>query len=666
MGRTFHPLAIATITAVLGACNGSQKPVKGPEPPAPTSVDGTPAPAPDGGGSADLAPVPEIGELIVHVRWKSPAATIAQMARFAKQPGSAADTMVHEIAAGFLSEAIGGKVKADQFADVVAADAPIDIIVVADTSKNAQVPAMIAAWSVGLSSLDRALAASKGEPKKLAGGAFKIGTSQKWGAPCAVAPSVGRSPARLVCTEKDKNLEKVTGYLTRNVAALPDPASDIHGEVKLRGLLDKYGRSWANQARGLPILADELKLKIPVFDDAVAEAAAALASEAGNILADADGVVLDAKLDEQRGLTVSATLKFADKKSWIVQTILDGSDQAGAAPDLFWNAPKDADTLSYSHGGDPARWEPILRVGRGLIEGGLEHENVATAGDRKAIAGLLKLPFKKNAVTVMASGHFDDQPGTKNAVQDIANAALGWSIIGVDDKPAVLKAYFDEAVKTYNRQSLQSWFKKEMGAEDSKHLPIAKTGKAPAALGKDSMAIEITVPAIPEIPQGGPTPPDQGKPKTVDVKAYILIMGDGDRTWLGFAADRDGLAKLMAQAKGATPGADTIASNAALGRFKNEKHSALTVTSIEGLVGMLKPGLMATMRAAPGAPNELQQILAIIEKMPNKGTSLIVGSGDVNAGSKPTLTVGIEVPKGAVEDAAYLITSGMQMAARSP
>jgi hypothetical protein len=660
-----RPLYAGMFAVAVGACNGSQGSVKHPEGPAPTSVEGTPTKPGDAVlPGTSLEPVPELGEVVLHVRWKNPAATLDTVARYAKLPGDLADRMPRDITREFLSEAIRDKVKVDELAEIVAADAPIDAVLVADLSKPGQVPKLMPAWSIGLTSLDRALQASKGEPKKLANGAYKIGTKQKWGDPCAVAPAMGKAPVRLVCTDSDKDLERITAYVARNVAARPDAQSDLHGELELRGLVDKYGRQWANMARGLPILAEEIKIKIPIFDEAVKEAATALGAEAGELLADAQGAVLDANLDEQRGLTVDLELKFAGKRSWVVQTMLDGADTAGVAPDLFWHAPKGSDSLSYNRTGDPARWDPVLRIGRALIEGGLEYAQVAAPADRKALAALLKSPLKKNAVMVVASGHVDSQGGGKNPVQDIANATMGWTLIGIDDKPAAIRAWLDELVKAYNRAGLQQWIKKEMGAEDAKHLPIVKVGKAPAALGKDSMAIEITVPGVPDPTDMKPVDDPDAKQKTVDIKGYVLLMGDGERTWVGVAADRDALTKVMVMAKGATPGGDTIAASndAALQRFRNEKHAAVSLTSIEGIVGMIKPGLLATMRAAPGGARELEQIVQILESMPNKGKSLITAVADVDAGGKPSVTVRFQAPRQSLEDVGYLVMQGLMMA----
>ncbi len=121
------------------------------------------------------------------------------------------------------------------------------------------------------------------------------------------------------------------------------------------------------------------------------------------------------------------------KKSWIASSIAEGADTSGPPPAIFWRAPGDSDSASYGHAADAARYDGILRVLRGLLEGKLAKENVGTEADRKALASLLAFPIGKNTNFVIASGHWSTPPAQGRAgatgrpgPDELVRSMLGW------------------------------------------------------------------------------------------------------------------------------------------------------------------------------------------------------------------------------------------------
>jgi hypothetical protein len=631
------------------------------------AVDGTPGP----GGvvvsdaatndSYDRTPVPAPGELVLHFRWKNPGSTVTTAAGFANLPAGMVNAPLQAMVTGAIDEAVGSAVNAEELAKVVDLDAPIDMVAVADISKPSPVPEPMMGWSVGLTSLDAALATSRGKPEQLADGVWRVGTAEKWAASCAVAAAAGKAKARLVCVERKRHLKKMASYMARNVATMPEPAGDMHASLNLRGVLNKYGRMWSNQARGLPIIAEELKNGVPIFDKAIIEAANALAVEAGGLIADADSVHIDWALDSTRGMTSKMEIRFAGSKSWLVQRMLDGADQKGPPPAMFWHLPNKTDAASYARAGDPDRWTPVVKNVQSLLEGMLEGEKIGTAGDRRALAALLRLPTKKFAASVQASGHLDSPPaGAPPQMADMMDSMLGWNLVGIEDEPKAMKAWLNDAVRAYNRPTLQRLVKKEMGS-DAKHLPRVRTIGAPRELGAGALAIEITIPKIDdpmaELNMGGPPPMGTKPPKakTIDVKFHVVLMGDNGRTWLGMGADLKGLTKVMATVKGKTPGPDTIANRREWAMLKSTRHNVVSVTSLEGFLGALQPIIdMATSMAPGSVSGPLNKGLAALKKMPNRGKTPIVLSADTQPGAKPSMKVEMKVLTGTLEDLGFL------------
>ncbi len=660
-------IAILLSTLGLAACD-TPPPA---EPPQPGNVmvddDGRQVVA-GAAGNYDVSPVAEPGEMVMHLRWKAPAATLATLAGFANLPAASVNTHTRTLVAAAIDEAVGNAVDAERLAPLVHVDAPLDMVGVADTKRSRQVPDPMFAWSIGLTSVEAALETSRGKPRELQSGVWRIGTASEWGPSCAIAASAGTTPGRLVCVEERRHLEPMVAYMARNVAAMPSQPADVHAEIRLRGLLDKYGRTWANQARGLPIIAEEFKLGIPAADQAMLDAAEALAKEAGALIHDADTIVADVSLDAQKGIAITSELRFAGAQSWTVQTMVDGAELASAPPDLFWRLPIQSETVAWGRAGDPARYTDILSTTRAIADGLMAKEKFGTAADRKAITGLLRSVSQKHAVYATASGHFDDGK-SQGAFRDMIDATVGWHIVGVEEPAAELRKYLNELVQVYNRPSLQTLMKKEMGS-DAKHLPKVSVVPAPRGLGGGSLDIKILVPQVEDpmsamsgmMPSPDGAPPDSSKPALVDIEAHILLMSDGNRTWIGFATDRERLAALMEAAKGETAGAATISKKTSLSSIKSAKHNAMSVSSLDGLIGTVKPSLMMFVTSGLGMQSISQQILDALQKMPHKGQTPIVFAGDVKAGAKPSVKVSAHIPRETLVDVGHLVNQAMTIA----
>ncbi|HHH30503.1 MAG TPA: hypothetical protein ENK57_19475, partial [Polyangiaceae bacterium] len=436
MSRTRRLAGSIFLTAALAGCGPPAAPPE--TPPGGTVVDdggGTVVADAAGGKDYDTSPVEAPGELVLHLRWKNPGATIANAAGFASLPPAMVNSNLRTSVQEILDEIISGDVNPERMSGVVDLEAPIDMVGVADLKGRGPAPEPMMGWSIGLTSVDGALAASKGEPAKLGPGVWKIGTDNRWGSKCAVSAAAGKSPARLVCVEKKRDLEKLAAYVARNVAAMPEPAEDVSATLNLRGVLDKYGRKWANMARGAPVFAKEFENGVPAFDQALMDIANALAVEAGGLINDADSVRVAVSLDPNEGLVSKLEFRFAGSKSWSVQTMLDGADKRGPAPDHFWMLPASSEWVTFGRAGNPARWEPIFDTLSSLVEGLLEGEKIGTPGDRKAIAKLIRLPTGKYAASVAANGHFKSATGKDSGFNDVIDATVGWQVVGVDGDP---------------------------------------------------------------------------------------------------------------------------------------------------------------------------------------------------------------------------------------
>ncbi len=643
-------LGKASLALMVVAC-GSTPPATN-TPPPPTSQPSVVASAPPpvaAEARTVLAEAAAPGDIVVQIRWKQPRDTISTLAAYAGLRQEFVDAGVKGAMHDVVRQLLKDKVNAEELTALVDADAPIDLVVAVDA--QATRPEAYFGVSIGVTSLQKALATSNGKPKKLAEDVWQLGSEDSWGAPCALLASTGRTPARIVCGDRGRDLTTLGPYMARTLPAQDLPGGDIHGEVRLRGLLDKYGQQIAAQAKGLPQLAEDAKIGVAAFDEALMDAAAAIGDEAGPLARDLDTITIDGKVDAQNGLAISAKLGFAGKSSWLVQTLIDGADLADVGPDVFWRAPKGAATGAYGVTGDPSRFDGVLKIARSMLEGKLTEANVATDADRKAIAALVRMTGAKHVALSTSNGYFDDAGGN-SAFVALVNGMIGWHLIGVDQEPKDAIAYLNEAVKVYNRPTLAAWLKKELGS-DAKFLPTVKTVPAPAALGAGALDVEIAVDNI-EDPLAHIAGQPRAKPKTLKLSGHILVMGDGKRTWIGMAADRDKLAKLMAGAKGATPGADTLSSLATLGAFKRDKHNGAAFLTLAGTLGMVKPFQALLAQAPASVAGPANKFIALLGQLPNKGATPIVVATDVTDGAKPSTSFTVSVPKEALYDIGFV------------
>ena len=667
------------------ACGGTPTPPPKQPPPTEQSGAGTKIAAePEAGGpevAADVSPVPAPAEIVGTLRWKNPAASMAALANYAKMPAGFVDANVRAGIKEMLHDKLSELVDPGPFAEAVATDAPLDVVLAVDTKGTQPKPLMATAF--GLSSLRGALGALKSKPKPVGPGMWQLGSEESWGPRCVIAAAAGRAPARMVCGDRMEEVVRLAPFMARTMPTQPDGPADISLDVHLKGLSQKYGQMLANQARGLPMLAEELKLNIPGFDKAVDEAATALAEEAAALIFDVDAIKLDLTVDAQRGAVVSGKLGFAGKKSWLVGTMVEGANLAGPAPEAMWRLPKDTETLSWGHMGDPGRYTKILANLQALLQGGLEKLKFASPADHAAMAKLLRLPFGKDVATVAATGHFSGatavKAGAGSFFDRLFGSSIGWSVMGVEENSTALRAYLSEAVQVYNRPTLQAAIKKEMHS-DAKYLPIVKTVPAPGSLGAGSLDIEVRIPNVedpmaeaargpmavpppPPVGHGGPKAPKPvkaAKVPTTNITFHVLLMADGQRTWIGFGVDREALAKLMATVKGTGPAADGIETRPGMLAFKRGRHVSGGMLTLQSVIGAIKPGLSMAMQMG-GASPEVQQILTLLEQLPNKGMTPMIMVGDATEGGAPSTSFEMTIPRESLEDVGYIVRNVMSL-----
>jgi len=661
-------LSLLAASFVLGC--GSSPPVE-PTTPAnkPQEVAG---PAPTNTVAAqtayDLSPVPEPQDVIAFGQWKSPAATMSALSSCAALPQEALMGVSEGGVREILREVVSSSVDLRALGATVALDAPV--FAVAALEPPSKRPGAFVAFSMGLTSMDRAKAAAEsgGPVTELGPGLFRI--ASRSGTTCVIAVSAGSTPARLVCGPKEKDISALAPYLTRTLPASPAAGSDIHFELRVVPAEARFGSMLRQQVVALPVLAQaEFSIGEPKFDRAVVDAATGISDEVVAFVSDADKISVDVAMDPDKCLAASASLAMRSKSSWIGGLMGDRPDRAGPPPAIFWRAPKDSAAVFYGRGADPKRFTPILRTARLLLEGVLSRAGVGSAADHRALSDLIDIPLSPYVDTVSASGRnpmVEPKAGAKLTPQQQMDALLdgwiGWTMVGYEEGPANISKQVRKIADVYARKGFQDPLKKELGPEASKLLPKIKASRGPAALGADSLDLSIK---LDKLPAKLLKLKDAKDKDVVNIELHMLLMSDGkSRTWMAVGAGKpDALVKRLLSVKTSAPEAGTIAARTDLEPLRRGAHMGGGFVSLGPIVQSLQGsmGLVGGMARGLGGRSgredpKIERLMRALSTLPHRGeTPMFLTTSVTGTADAPKGEVAVSVSKSAFEDLGWLI-----------
>lgn len=671
----------------------------------------------------DLSPVKEPADIIGAARWKNPMATLGGLAgcggvdpRFVEGNGKLlADLLLRGL--------FGEDIDTSQLASVVALDTPIDAVASLDPSPKRR--AAFGAVAFGLASLERARGAVEGAAVEVAPGMWRVGNKDNTSATCVIAAAAGSAPARLICAERDRDVMALGPYLARNVPIMSIPGPDLHGELRFSPFVSRFGDEMRQGLKGVPVLLEsQATIDEPKFDRAITAAAGAIQAELTALLGDLDKISFDLAVDPSTCLKATGELALKGRASWLAGTMTDRVDRAGPPPAIFWRAPKDSSAVFYARSSDPARFADVLQTLRDLAEGAMTKLNVGKPADRKAVVDLIQMPFSKNANSVQATGFFSEpapaaskptasKPAASSLQQTIEstmNSFMGWSLFGVDEGPEQLSKMLKRFVDAYTKQvalatarekaearakdpkgrALWELSEKELEAREKKlpprslltylldeadlevkTLPTMKLVKAPAALGKDALDIEIKIADLP-LPDddlraldGSGRPDPKKKKETLTLTFHVLLMADGGTTWLAFGQNQADLVKRLLSVKTGAPDTDTLATRAGLEPLRTGKLMSGGFVTLSPITKMATAVTGAVLTLAPGGmPPQVNEIMRMLQALPHRGETPIFFTSEVTGGDAPRSSMSFSVPKAAMEDIGALVMGGVKLAAQ--
>lgn len=576
------------------------------------------------GDAPDLSPVAAPGDLFLVGRLKNPAAVMDVVSSWAKLP------------IDWRRELSKAEPGVDQ---VLHWDAPVEVAVALDPSGRGDVPQPFAVVSVGLRGLQPALDMVRrgGESvRQIRAGVYRVGR----GSPnCAMAAAVGAAPARLVCGDREEDVDALLAYATRGLPNENLGTADMRIEVRAEPWRRRYAAE-LRQAKTLatPFVLRKMSLDDARFDRPLADAVHALTDEALGLVEDIDIVRMDASMNKGRGVAEATFFaKFRGSNSWVVTTLAETSARANTAPEAFFRLPKDATAASYTVGADPKRAEPIRRNLAELLDGFLAHAKVPKRLRDQSVA-LLDESWTTESGSVYARGEIPAAATRSEKSSDLQReqmrVGVGWHIAAIEEPMKKYKGYFDRVLKLYGDRQLRSLVEKEAHIKANEWPKLRARGGRGLPAG--SVVYELTIPGemFMDYPDdGGAAKP--GKP----MSAVLILVPDGNRTWFGVSADEKHLTDRLNAAKKADA-ASTLASREGLAQMKSRKAVSQGFLSLMTVLGSVRSGMSGFMGS--GASKEVERVF---NSMPHHGETPMLTSFTVTKGSAPTMHWTMTVPK---------------------
>ena len=558
MRRWRSAYSVLASFGLLVACGGARQVA----PPAQAAtVVATPATDAD---EPELSPVEAPADLVMVARWQAPAATVDTVIQWAGMPlpwRSLLDRSVPDAARG-------------KWQEVLALEKPVDVVLTLGADVPGQPPNPNLAFAVGIQSIDGALdlAEAMGETvESLGGGCYAVLDGHDLS--CVVGPSLGASPARLVCSDEQHSAAALLPYLTRGLPTESLSEADIHVRVNVEPLRRAFGPSLRQAATvGLPVLLNKIAFDDPALDRAIADVVHGTANELLTLVDDANRITLDVDLDETvKVARTKVALQFGSTKSWVAQSVLDVERRRVAAPAEFWALPRDVGGASFSAPPNPQRLagikEHVARVADAFAAKASLPDRV-----RRDIAYVVEHTANSPTPIVTARGGVPPLPksaslrGLRGMMAQLPQQ-FGWiayRYLGAD--PDEQKKYFDTLVRAYNDPATQRALKGLLSDGDKlprlRARPVYGHG-LPGGTQQYEFALGGLLDGFP------------------DYTLVVVVMPQGDDVWVGYSFDEKRLHEMLARVRQPS---QTLQGRPGLESLRGRSYSVAGFTTLRTLV----------------------------------------------------------------------------------
>jgi hypothetical protein len=502
-----------------------------------------------------------------------------------------------------------------------------------------------------------------GSVARLAPGVVRLESKKKEKGVCDLAVAAGDAPARVVCGDQAKAVDALRPWLTRTLPRTAPVPGELNVSVRAAPLRARYLAPLRAKAT---TLADEGRAELQkknIRDPDLLAAPSVVLDEGLHFLEDLDAVDLRVSFTKSPPeLVAGGVLHFAGKSAWLTRVITEANDKAGPPPPIFWRVPRDATSATWGRGNDPRLYDGVRRVVRKALVEVLSSAPLPDA-DKGALIGFVDgVPLSSGAwVTSQGLGKGKaavkaTSPNDPIDLKQIATAAIGWSVVGVEAPAAAYVAWAKQGVDVYARAvRIARDFAK--GAKvQTKHtldvLPRVQVATSPPGWPKGTVAFDVSVsselPALFLPKKKDAEEPKKAKTLKGAITIRLAIVPDGDRTWIGFSADPDDLKKRMNSVMPGAPEQGTLAAREGLEPLRAPGQ---TWGGFFSAGDLLERALEALEHEKPENAADAHTAMAAL---PNRGRTPVLFVGKGTGGDRPSNTAEVRLEAGTLADIAAL------------
>lgn len=529
--------------------------------------------------------------------------------------------------------------------------------------------------------------------ESLGGGRYRIasGTDLR----CELWTLEARAP-RIVCAEGSDALRQLSPWMARTLPTLPKPTDDLSlmldfapAREDVVGLLSK------ELDQGLGGLERELS-QAGLADPELLRGVQSAARHGVSFLSDLGKLEVGLALEGDPAL--STTLSFRSKTSWFTRVYTDPV-RDGAAPEMFFRLPKDADAAFFGRSADPSLFtesRSVMRRGLSLLLDFAEKESggVMDGKDKQSFLNLFDALPSSGGAWVVGAGPIPTRPGVpskegkprspaelvKEGQARFANA-VGYFVAGGDGDAGEMIKFVSAAVEAEKRlvrmikaeadkdlknagTEMRDFYKKRRAEIDEKE-PKLTLKRDPAGYPKGSALLEVSFPfdsntfgeeeivlkEAPMVPSSKrPAPPKAAPPlaKGTLVLHLAIVPDEGGKLVYGISADAETLKKKLLGMRTGSASGETIAARPDLARLKKPLAGGGFVT-----LG----GPLTRLAGLDPDNRDSKELLEVLKALPSVGKSPIFWTVNGTQGDAPVVKYTMTIDRTWVREIATWLLS---------
>lgn len=255
--------------------------------------------------------------------------------------------------------------------------------------------------------------------------------------PCAVGRSLGKSPARVVCSDRRGGLHLVLPYALRGFPTEQLSEADVYTRIDFRPVRERYKTELDRLRLLASVFARQAHVGHPKLDRAITDAAIGFADEMSRLALESDQVVLE--VDEQGGnATLTVRASFDGQASTTVQSVRQQANLSAPAPELFRALPSTAASGFYYRELTAGSFEAWTSILTDLFSGYAEYRGASLEFAQRLGRSIVALAPKART-HVYAQG-----PMVTSTVKGQPTVHPAWTIWGVTQPKADVVAFLDD------------------------------------------------------------------------------------------------------------------------------------------------------------------------------------------------------------------------------